>query len=51
MSNPARLLPAVLLLNAALMVAIAWRYVTVRDAWRVHHMAATRAAQLLPGSE
>jgi len=39
LSSAARWLPWALVVNAALMVAMAERYVTLRDAWSAHRVA------------
>ena len=47
LSSAARWLPWALLLNAALMLAVAGRYVTLRDAWIDHRVAVTAYAASL----
>lgn len=47
MNAPVKLLPWLLLLNAVLMFCIAERYVTLRQTWAVHRMAAESCVLLL----
>ena len=47
MNAPVKLLPWLLLLNAALMLCIAERYTTLQHAWAVHRMAAESCVLLL----
>ncbi|MFH1468671.1 MAG: hypothetical protein ABIO70_30050 [Pseudomonadota bacterium] len=44
-------LPILLVLNALLSLAIAQRYVTLRDAWQRQHLAVEGCARLRAGAQ